>query len=220
MHRTTSPLSSRHSTRRYVIGADETGYGSWAGPLVVCSAAVPEDWVQDHGINDSKKLNQKGPHGRRTRAFESLLTDPRVVYCLRVVAPSDIDEHGLLVMNKRAKASTANQVLRAIGGTKDNTTLIFDGVYNPIPWGQAMVEADGRIPAVMAASVIAKVYRDGLMMRYDQQFPGYGFANNKGYGSGKEHPAALERLGPCAIHRFSIGRVADAKALAEKIHVP
>ncbi|MBA5778421.1 ribonuclease HII [Stappia sp. F7233] len=182
-----------------LAGLDEAGRGPWAGPVV--TAAVILDYSRlPAGLDDSKKLTEK----KRQSLFEVICetADVSVAYA----SPRRID-----LMNIRAASLWA--MCRAADGLRQHpAACLIDGRDIPpglrYP-GQAAIRGDGRILAIAAASIVAKVVRDRLMERLDLLSPGYGFASHKGYGT-PEHSEALARLGPCLHHRMSFRPVALA----------
>ncbi|MXN66077.1 ribonuclease HII [Stappia sp. GBMRC 2046] len=194
-------IASRFACR--LAGVDEAGRGPWAGPVV--TAAVILDYARlPAGLNDSKKLTE----ARREALFEEICgtADVSVAYA----SPARID-----VMNIRG--ATLWAMTRAVAGLGlAPQACLIDGRDVPpslaLP-AQAVVRGDGRLLAVAAASIVAKVVRDRLMVRLDAHVPGYGFAGHKGYGTA-EHAAALSRLGPCAHHRRSFRPIRDLPGIA------
>ena len=180
-------------SKSYIIGADECGYGSWAGPLVVCAAAVPKDWRPPQDLNDSKKLRPT----TRDRLFDYLRS--RVPYACSMAQSDEIDRHGIILALRRCYRETVEAVLTRF----PDSLVILDGeVRLPGCDHLNFPKADGIVPAVMAASVIGKVIHDRYMWKMAEKYPGYAFHKHQGYGT-KEHKAALERLGACPIHRQS-----------------
>jgi ribonuclease HII len=180
-----------------VAGLDEAGRGAWAGP--VCAAAVvlpldrPDLSSLLSGVRDSKQLS---PAQR-----EALL--PRILGVADVVGvgwatPAEVDELGILPATRLAMS---NAVARLDGQVN---ALLVDYVRLPdlILPQRILPKADVLCLSVAAASIVAKVGRDRMMVVLDQDFPGYGFARHKGYGT-RQHQEALARLGPSAIHRMS-----------------
>jgi ribonuclease HII len=177
----------------FVVGADECGLGSWAGPLVVCAAAVPRDWRPPPGLNDSKKLRP----AKREELFDILRT--KIPYFCEMAHSAEIDRDGITLALKRCFKTCLENVLNAAPGA----LVVVDGeVRIPELDHLHFPKADGIVPAVMAASVIGKVIHDRYMWKMAEKYPGYGFHKSQGYGT-KEHQAALEKLGPCPIHRQS-----------------
>lgn len=181
----------------YVIGSDEVGYGAWAGPLVVCAVAVEESWSGVDGLTDSKKMTLES----RARTYALLQKLPMA---LRLVEAEAIDRIGALPALVQAHTDAILDVLKLFPGK-----VIVDGNLKlpKIPWAQSVPKADLKYPVVSAASVVAKVNRDYLMVRYGERYPGYGFESHVGYGT-REHKEALLRLGVCPIHRKSYRPIA------------
>ena len=174
-------------------GVDEAGRGPLAGPLVAC-ALVPGPCLPP-GLADSKNLSA----GQRERLWWQILRACRDVR-VAVAPPAFIDREGI-------HRATLDAMVRAADAlTAPFHCLWVDGPFRlglgrPVHQ-HALVDADARIACVAAASVVAKVVRDAIMVALDGWFPGYQLARHKGYPTA-EHRRALERLGPCAIHRMS-----------------
>ena len=174
-----------------VIGVDEVGRGPLAGPLTVAAVALRENdpiW----GINDSKQLKAEVREGLaeqiKTRAL---------AWGIAHIPPEDIDSLGMSAALRKAMLAA----IEATGVTPDS--VLIDGVPLHIhPKETCIVKGDAKVACIAAASIVAKVTRDALMCQMDQVYPGYGFAQNKGYGSA-EHIAAIARLGLSPIHRRS-----------------
>lgn len=178
---------------KYIFGVDEAGRGPLAGPLAVgiIRAASDFDFLTAFpGLNDSKQLSEK----KREAIFALLEAQDVVEYRVEWVSASEIDEHGLTKPIKDAIARGA----RALGEGK----VYLDGLLSaPSEYEQETVTGgDGIIPAIMLASVVAKVMRDRHMQELDAEYPLYGFAKHKGYGT-RAHYEALKAHGPCAEHR-------------------
>jgi ribonuclease HII len=174
-----------------VCGIDEAGRGPWAGPVV--AAAVILDFVHiPVGLNDSKKLNE----AKREALFAPILK--HADFGIGIVEASEIDAINIL-------QATFLAMSRAVSGLKNPPDYaLVDGNRAPnLPCQvEPIIEGDGKSLSIAAASIIAKVTRDRLMVAMDHSYPGYGFARHKGYGTAA-HAAALARLGPCAEHRMS-----------------
>ena len=180
-----------------VAGVDEVGRGPLAGPVVAAAVVLDarRDWA---GVNDSKKLSpaaREAIHARvllGARAFAWAVVGPRTIDALNIRRAS-------LEAMRRAVAQLALPPdLVLVDGT--------DCVPGLACRQQAVVSGDARLLSVAAASVVAKVVRDRIMERLDRVWPDYGFARHKGYGTA-EHLAALERFGPCPLHRYSFAPV-------------
>jgi ribonuclease HII len=183
-----------------VAGVDEAGRGPLAGPVVAAAAMFPDDWIRRGvpealaSLNDSKKLTAR----RRDILFNVLTTNDAIVWSVAVVDAGTVDEINIL-------QATHQAMREAVDGMKSEPThVLVDGlpVTSLRVVSTALVKGDSLSYSIAAASVLAKVTRDRLMFDYDVQFPGYGFARHKGYGTAA-HIAAIEKLGPCPIHRMS-----------------
>lgn len=174
-----------------VAGVDEVGRGALAGPVTACACVFERD-AGIPGLNDSKKLSPQA----RTR----LDAEIRRVACDVSVAhmdPGSIDALGIAEATRRAML----QALVGLDTPPDH--VLVDGL--PVRLGfptTAVVAGDATVRAISAASIVAKVARDLLMVELDEQYPGYGLAGNKGYGSA-EHLKAIRTYGPSPVHRLS-----------------
>lgn len=180
-----------------VAGVDEVGLGPWAGPVVAAAVVFPAGTRVISGVDDSKKL---APRVRETLAAEIRATASAVA--LGVVEVADLDTLGVYEAGLEA-------MHRAVSALREKPDyLLVDARRVPgVEMKQtSFVRADSFIYSVAAASIVAKVYRDALMAEMDARFPGYGFARHAGYGTAA-HLEALERLGPCEIHRRSFAPV-------------
>lgn len=185
----------RNSTKKYVIGVDEVGYGCLAGPIVVCAARTPREWSWAR-LDDSKKLSEK----RRNAINLELQKSGQITFKIVHYDSTQVDayaERGENVGN-----ALRDMYAEAVNGLDQSDSLIIlDGVHKiPGVCHISLPKADGLVQATSAASVIAKVYRDNFMASEAWKYPGYDFEKNKGYGTPK-HLAGLNRLGPCPIHR-------------------
>jgi ribonuclease HII len=177
-------------------GVDEAGRGPWAGP-VVAAAVILDAQCIPQGLNDSKKLTE----AKREALFGPIMKAASVG--VGIVDAQEIDEINILQATYKAMAKAISAL------TTPPSLALIDGNRAP-PLSictQTIIGGDAKCLAIAAASIIAKVTRDRLMHRYDRQFPGYGFAQHKGYGT-VLHAAALQKLGPCPIHRRSFKPVA------------
>ena len=185
---------------RGLAGVDEAGRGPLAGPVVAAAVVLPEDWAQDglpeslKRLNDSKKLRESV----REELYEAIQTNAVIVSAIAVVDAPVIDEINILQATHRAM----NEALAGLEPSAEHA--LVDG--RPVPSltlpQTAIVKGDAQSFSIAAASILAKVTRDRLMVQYHQQFPGYGFDEHKGYGT-KAHLLAIEELGACPIHRMS-----------------
>ena len=173
-----------------VAGVDEAGRGPLAGPVVAAAVVLdPENPIR--GLDDSKKLSP----ARREALLPEILSKACAV-ALAAVGPREIERINILQASLRAMATAVGRLRFA------PAHVLIDGNREiPAPLPQTpLVKGDSRCACIAAASVVAKVYRDGVMARMDARFPHYGFDRHKGYPT-REHLAALERHGPCRIHR-------------------
>lgn len=174
------------------IGLDEVGRGAWAGPLVVGAVALDRDIP---GLADSKTLSKTA----RKSLSEQILSGAQYTG-LGWVSPSEVDDLGLT----RATTLACERALEGFDNTEE-WDIVIDGKINylkNLSNVQVIVNADELIPAVSAASIIAKVARDEHMAGQDELFPGYNFAAHVGYGT-LEHRSAIDKLGLSPIHRWS-----------------
>jgi ribonuclease HII len=183
----------------FLCGVDEAGRGPLAG-AVFAAAVILDPARPVHGLADSKLLDP----ARRTRLAEAIRRDA-LAWAVASATVAEIDELNILRASLAAMA-------RAIGRLGvDPGEVVVDGLHVPgTRWPErAVVKGDRLVPAISAASILAKTARDEEMARLDPHFPGYGFARHKGYPT-PEHLAALRLLGPCEIHRRSFGPVREA----------
>jgi ribonuclease HII len=182
-----------------IIGVDEAGRGPLAGPVVAGAAWLPADFTHET-LTDSKKLSAV----KRTKIYLELKADDRLQLATGIATVEEIDRLNIL----RATHLAMERAVRALGLVPE--MVLIDGLpvrAFPFPQ-QALVGGDALSLSIAAASIIAKVERDLMMVAYDTEFPGYGFAQHKGYGT-QAHLGALQTLGPCAIHRYSFAPVAQ-----------
>ena len=176
-----------------ICGMDEVGRGPLAGPVVVAAVVMPleADKLID-GVDDSKKLTEK----RREALYDKILAVAKAVSVIKV-EPAEIDEINILNATKKAMRQAVEEI-------KDKADIAFvDAVKLDLPLPEvAIIKGDAKSYNIAAASIIAKVYRDRLMLEYDKEYPAYDFASNKGYGTAK-HIAALKEYGATPIHRRS-----------------
>ena len=174
----------------YICGIDEAGRGPLAGPVVAAAAVLPKD-CQIFYLNDSKKLSEK----KRDLLFD-VIKEKAVAYGIGIVSPQVIDEINILQATYEAMRQAISQ-LNVIPEILLNDAVTIPGVdIMQVP----IVKGDAKSVSIAAASILAKVTRDRMMMEYDQIYPEYGFAKHKGYGTAA-HIAALKEYGPCPIHR-------------------
>jgi ribonuclease HII len=197
-----------------VAGVDEAGRGPLAGPVVCAAVILPNAWIEKgvpyklRGLNDSKQLDAE----EREKYYNFLTTCGEVLWGVAVMSVELIDRINIL----RASLEGMNEALAKLNPTPEHT--LVDGPYkSTLKHPQTpLIDGDARSYSIAAASVIAKVTRDRMMINYDREFPGYGFAEHKGYMTPR-HMAALAELGPCVLHRrsFSPVRANDPELFAE-----
>lgn len=186
---------------RLVAGVDEAGRGPLAGP-VVAAAVMLDETRPIHGLADSKKLSA----ARRDSLYDEIRAN---ALCCSVAMASveEIDRLNIL-------QATLLAMRRAVEGLRLKPQLVLvDGNRLPVlpVRAEAIVQGDARVPAISAASILAKVTRDRWLDELHVEFPCYGFDQHKGYGTA-QHLAALKHHGPCVAHRRSFAPVADAMA--------
>jgi ribonuclease HII len=191
-----------------VAGVDEAGRGPLAGPVVAAAAILPAKWVESglppelEGLNDSKQLTA----AQREKFFAFLTTCVDVQFAIAQVGAGQIDAINIL----RATHRAMNEALAQLQPAPEHALVDGRPVKTmPVPH-TPIVQGDARSYSIAAASVLAKVTRDRLMLVFDQQWPQYGFAEHKGYGT-EQHLAAITAHGPCPIHRRSFAPLRPAQ---------
>ncbi len=188
---------------KLVAGIDEVGRGPLAGPVVAAAVVLPGE-VLFPGLDDFKRLSAK----RRQELFEQI-HERAVSVSIGMVHPDGIDEANVMMATYKA-------MVKAVQGLPVQPDyLLIDALHLPgVTQPQApIVGGDGLSCSIAAASLVAKVTRDNYMVDMDKLYPEYGFANHKGYGT-VEHREALERYGPCPIHRKSFSSAREIVPLA------
>lgn len=184
---------ARNNGYKFVCGVDEAGRGPLAGPVCAAAVILPQDCVID-GLNDSKKLSEK-----KREALFDIIIEKAVAYSIAYGTLEEIEEYNIL-------EATYIAMNRAIKGLNvDADFALIDG--NRVPKGitipcETIVKGDSKSFSIAAASILAKVTRDRLMLEYDKKYPQYLFAQHKGYGT-KAHYEAIKQHGVCEIHRLS-----------------
>ena len=183
-----------------VCGVDEAGRGPLCGPVIAAACILP-DGLYIEGLNDSKKLTEK----KREKLFD-IIKKEAVAYSIASADVEEINEMNILEADLLA-------MRRAIDGlgVKADFAIIDGNIARdfPIP-ARAVVKGDSKSMSIAAASVLAKVARDRLCLELDREYPQYGIAKHKGYGT-KEHKEALRKYGPSPIHRKKFIRFLDKK---------
>ena len=186
-------------------GLDEAGRGAWAGPVAAAAVILPDDakiTEKLYRVRDSKEL---------TPLERERLADRIQIYALAyatgLASAEEIDTIGILPATRIA-------MTRALAGLANRPDhLLIDALFLPdlaIPQ-TSLIKGDQRSLSIAAASILAKTARDALMRAFDHEYPPYGFARHKGYGT-RSHREAIERIGPCAIHRMSFSPLKEKSA--------
>ena len=182
----------------HVCGVDEAGRGPLCGPVVAAACILPFDCEID-GLNDSKKLSEK-----KREALFDIITEKAIAFSIAQATVEEINELNIL-------EATLLAMRRAIGGLDipADFALIDGNVCRDFPLdARAVIHGDAISPSIAAASILAKVTRDRMCLDLDREYPVYGIAKNKGYGS-KAHMDALRQYGPAPIHRTKFIRFLD-----------
>ena len=185
-------------SKKIIAGVDEAGRGPLAGPVYAAAVILNPKWVIED-IKDSKKLTEK-----KRELIYPLIKQHALCVSVGIASVEEIDEINIL-------QATMLAMQRAVAGlTIKPDHVLIDGNRCPeLPYpATAIIGGDDSEPAISAASIIAKVERDWVMMDLDQQYQGYGFASHKGYGT-QQHLAALAQHGPTPVHRKSFAPVAQ-----------
>lgn len=194
-----------------LVGIDEAGRGPWAGPVV--AAAVCLAGMSIPGLADSKTLSAR----RREALRDRLLSTPGIFWGIGEASPQEIDALNILRATHLAMLRALQGLRAQLSGHHESELEVWvDGNLSPArslpssdwPYAtQTLIQGDRLRADISAASILAKTHRDQSMVALDAQHPGYGFAQHMGYGTA-QHLSALERLGPCVVHRQSFAPVA------------
>lgn len=182
----------QYALRGVLCGIDEVGRGPLAGPVVAGAVILPQD-CEILYLNDSKKLSEK----KRELLYDEIM-EKAVAVGIGAVSPERIDEINILQATYEAMRIAVSKL------SVRPDLLLNDAVTIPqvdIPQ-VPIIKGDAKSVSIAAASIVAKVTRDRMMVQYEELYPGYEFVSNKGYGSAR-HIAALKEIGPCPIHRRS-----------------
>ena len=187
-----------------LAGVDEAGRGPLAGPVVAAAAVLPVEWATEglpeslQRLNDSKQLTEK----IREELFAAIHSETEIHFGIGIIDAAVIDDINILQATHRAMNAALAQLAPSAAHA------LVDG--RPVPTlatpQTAIIKGDAKSHSIAAASILAKVTRDRLMHGHHEQWPEYGFAQHKGYGTAA-HQAALEQHGPCPIHRRSFAPV-------------
>lgn len=191
-----------------VAGVDEAGRGPLAGPVVAAAVVLPREWLGSglpdglSGLNDSKQLTA----ARREEFFAVLTRSPEIQFAIAAVDAAAIDRINILQATHRAMSDALAQLAPA-----PEHALVDGNAVKSLCFPQtAIVKGDGRSYSIAAASVLAKVTRDRMAAEWDREWPEYGFAVHKGYGT-PQHLDAIRKHGPCPIHRRSFAPLKPAQ---------
>ena len=177
---------------RLLCGVDEAGRGPLAGPVCAAAVILPQGFLPD-GLNDSKKLSEK-----KRELLYPQIQEAAVSFCVAFGTVEEIERENILqatflAMNRAIAGLTPQPEYALIDGNRNREILIPS---------RSVIGGDGKVASIAAASILAKVTRDHLMLRLAEEYPQYGFEKHKGYGT-KAHYEALRKYGPCPVHRMS-----------------
>ena len=173
-----------------VAGIDEAGRGPLAGPVVTAAVILPADCSSLVGLDDSKQLNKV-----KRDQFAELIKQIAVSYAVHVQSPEEIDRLNIY------QATRISMTQAAMALSPKPSIVLADAMMLELPMRcESIIKGDAKSLSIAAASILAKTGRDAIMAEYDAQYPYYGFGKHAGYGT-KEHVAALQKYGPCEIHR-------------------
>lgn len=183
-----------------ICGTDEAGRGPLAGPVTAAAVILPDDFPLEI-LNDSKKLSEK-----KRNAAAIIIKEKALAWGIVNIEPAIIDEINILQASLLAMKKACEKAIAMLdeqdSGDGEPVHVIADG--NKVPdvhcEAEALVKADAKVPAVMAASILAKTERDAIMIAYDTQYPEYGYAQHKGYPT-KAHREICKKIGPSPIQR-------------------
>ncbi len=185
--------AAKDSGFKLICGVDEAGRGPLAGPVCTAAVILPED-LEIEGLNDSKKLSEK----KREQLFD-IIVEKAVAFSVAYGTLEEIEELNILqatflAMNRAIDNLNVKADFALIDGNKIPTNISVPAA--------AVVKGDAKSMSIAAASILAKVSRDRLLMEYDKKYPEYQFSKHKGYGT-KLHTDLIKEYGPCEIHRLS-----------------
>ncbi len=186
-------IEAKNKGFKYVCGVDEAGRGPLAGPVCAAAVILPVG-LEIEGLNDSKKLSEK----KREKLYE-IITEKAVAYGIAFGTLEEIERYNIL----EATYIAMNRAVEALSPSAD--FALIDG--NRVPKGikipcETVVKGDSKSFSIAAASILAKVTRDRLLLEYDKKYPEYEFARHKGYGT-RAHYEAIAKYGVCEVHRLS-----------------
>jgi len=191
---------------RIVAGLDEAGRGAWAGPVYAAAVVLPTDTRVIKllsGVQDSKRMTPL----QRNR-WQGCIQSAAISWTIGSATHQEIDKLGIVPATRLAMQRAIDEMVY------EPTYLLVDYIQiSGCACPQiSLTKGDCRSLSIAAASVLAKTARDAYMVELDQRFPGYGFARHKGYGT-RQHHAALAKLGPCPVHRYSFRPIKNAEEI-------
>lgn len=180
-----------------ICGIDEVGRGAWAGPLVA-AGVVFDPSVEIEGLNDSKQVKPE-----KRNALAQIIKAKAIAWTIQEIDVATIDLIGVGKANELV-------IQKIVAELQPDYALIDKAwAYVDVPH-ELIIKGDSKVFSIAAASIIAKVYRDDIMERLEEEYPGYNFKGNKGYGT-KDHQEGLGKLGHCGVHRTSYKPILQAK---------
>ena len=185
---------------KYVAGIDEAGRGPLAGPVVASAVFIPQEWFKEakkiRNIRDSKQLSEK----KREEVFKEMMKNKNIKWGIGIISEKIIDRINILEATKLAMIDAIKD-LEKKNNIKADYAVIDGKMKLDISIDQgSIIKGDDKVFSISAASIIAKVTRDEIMIKYDKKYPDYNFKKHKGYGT-KEHIDNLKKHGKCSIHR-------------------
>lgn len=180
-----------------IAGVDEVGRGPLCGPVVACACILPKNYELE-GLNDSKKVSEK----KREKLYDILINDA-ISYGIGIIPPKRIDEINILEASKEAMKEALNNL------NKKPEHVLIDAVKLDLEVPSTpIIKGDAKSASIAAASIIAKVTRDRMMVELDHQYPEYGYAKHKGYPT-KAHIEAVKKFGVKDFYRFTFSPISD-----------
>ncbi len=186
-------INAKAKGYKYICGVDEAGRGPLAGPVCAAAVILPENEVIE-GLNDSKKLSEK-----KREALYDIIVKKAIAYCVAFGTLEEIEKYNIL----NATYLAMNRAIDGLGIKADFALIDGNRIPNDIKIAcETVVKGDSKSASIAAASILAKVTRDRLLVEYDKKYPQYNFKKHKGYGT-KEHYEAIKEHGVCEVHRLS-----------------
>lgn len=174
---------------KYIAGVDEVGRGPLAGPVVCCAVIMPLDDIIE-GIDDSKKLSEK-----KRQSLAEIIKQKAIAYHIEEISQQEIDQINILNAVKKCMFNAVDKL-----SVKPDITLVDGNDIGLNLQAEYLVKGDLRSYTIGCASIVAKVYRDNLMVQLSKEYPDYLFEKHKGYGT-KVHIDKIKEIGPCNLHR-------------------